>query len=367
MSDPVPLLAALVAFRSDFEGDERPIAEHLAQLLGARGADEVTRGTAPRADGKAAEWVWARFGAPRVLLNAHLDTVPPGAGWSADPFTARIAGGRLTALGAADTKGSAAAILAALDDQTPRDLGILFSGDEERGTVAMRHFLASGLARGVERAVVCEPTSLRVGTRHRGITSFEASVSSPGGHSSRADALPSPVADLARLAVALDDWGRGQRGLGPPGFTGLCLNLAKLDGGVAFNVIPTTARLAVSLRPPPGAGAAALRASIEAIAAGSAPAASLRFLLENAPFQTRDPARFVPLLGEAAAAPVDLAFWTEAALLAEAGIDAVVFGPGDIAVAHGPDEWVPIAELRKAQEVFRRLFAGTQGAADGAR
>ena len=367
MSDPVPLLRDLVAFRSDFAGEEAPIADHLALLLRARGADEVVRGTAPRAEGKPSEWVWARYGRPRILVNAHLDTVPPNPGWSGDPFTARIDGDRFTALGAADTKGAAAAILAALDEETPRDLGVLFSGDEERGTQCMPHFLASGLAGSVERAVVCEPTSLRVGTRHRGIVAFEAGAQSPGGHSSMADALPSPVADLARLAVALDDWGRAFRGLGPPGFTGLCLNVAKLDGGVAFNVIPTSARLAVSLRPPPGADVAALRTVITDIVTKTAPGASLRFLLDNVPFHTRAPERFVPLLGEAARAPIDLAFWTEEALLMQAGIDAVVFGPGDIALAHGPDEWVPVAELRTAQEVFRRLFASTHGEADGAR
>ena len=367
MSDPVALLKDLVAFRSDFAGDEAPIADHLALLLRARGADEIIRGTAPRADGKPSQWVWARFGRPRLLVNAHLDTVPPNAGWSGDPFTARVDGDRLMALGAADTKGAAAAILAALDDQTPRDLGVLFSGDEERGTMAIRHFLATGLAKGVERAVVCEPTSLRVGTRHRGIVSFEAVAQSPGGHSSMADALPSPVADLARLAVALDDWGRARRGLGPPGFTGLCLNVAKLDGGVAFNVIPTSACLSVSLRPPPGADAAALRAEIVEIVTKAAPGASLRFLLDNVPFQTREPARFVQLLGAAALAPIDLAFWTEAAILMQAGIDAVVFGPGDIALAHGPDEWVPMTELQIAKEMFRQLFAATHGEADGAR
>ena len=56
---------------------------------------------------------------------------------------------------------------------------------------------------------------------------------------------------------------------------------------------------------------------------------------------------------------MDLGFWTEAALLANAGIDAVVIGPGDIQQAHGPDEWVPIAELHEAREMFRAMFAAS--------
>ena len=359
LSDPVALLAELVAFRSDVvDGNERPLAEHLGGLLRQRGADDVVIADVPRASGKAASYVYARFGQPRVLVNAHLDTVPPNADWSSDPFVPRIDEGRLYALGAADTKGAAAAILAALSEARPSDTAVLFSGDEESTSVAMRAFLASSHSRGIERAVVCEPTNLRAGTRHRGIASFEVDVTSPGGHSSRADRLPSPIATLAKVAVALDDWARQHRDAGPTGFEGMCLNLAKLDGGVAFNVIPAHARLVVSLRAPPGADTAAIRAELEALTRAVAPSTTVRFTRENAPFATRDLASFEALLGARARVPIDLGFWTEAALLAAAGIDAVVFGPGDIAQAHGPDEWVALEELTLARDAFIAMFRG---------
>ena len=367
VSDPVPILQELVSYPSDaVGGDEGALADHLAALLRARGPDEVLRGSTQREGAPDTHWVFARFGTPRLLLNAHLDTVPVAPGWTGDPFTARLEGApgaeRLIALGSADTKGAAAAILAALDEVKPRDVGVLFSGDEERSTLAIRHFLATDHWRGAERAIVCEPTNLRVGTRHRGIISFEATATSPGGHSSRADGLPSPIALLSRLGAALDARAIAARSQGPEGFKGLCLNLAKLDGGTAFNIIPSEATLHVSLRPPPGASLEALRAEVLTLARQTAPEVVLRFLLDNAPFQTRLPGAFVPLLGEAAASPIDLAYWTEAALLAAAGVDAVVYGPGDIAVAHAPDEFVPLAQLREAAQRFARLFAGTQQA-----
>lgn len=361
-TDPVALLEELVAFRTDVEeGSERPLADRLAEELRRRGADEVIVVDVPRAQGKTASYTYARFGRPRLLVNAHLDTVPPNADWSSDPFRARIEGERLYALGAADTKGAAAAILAALDDVRPSDAGILFSGDEEFSSVAMRAFAASPHMAGLERAIVCEPTSLRPGTRHRGIASFEVEVSGPGGHSSRADSTTAPIAILARLAVALDDWGRARRDVGPPEFKGMCLNLAKLEGGVAFNVIPAHANLVVSLRPPPGSDMAALRGELEALVSEVVPGARARFTRDNAPFATRELAAFAPYLGDAARTPLDLGFWTEAALLAERGVDAVVFGPGDIAQAHAPDEWVSVDELRRARDVFRQVFAATKG------
>lgn len=358
-TDPVALLSELVSFRTDVaEGGERPLADRLAELLRQRGPDEVTVVDVPRAPGlKAASYVYARFGRPRLLVNAHLDTVPPNADWSADPFVPRIADGRLYALGAADTKGAAAAILCALDEVTPKDTGILFSGDEEFSSVVMRAFVASAHREGLERAIVCEPTNLRVGTRHRGLLSFEVTVTGPGGHSSHADTVTSPIALLSRVGVALDGWASRNKSFGPPGFPGMCVNLAKLGGGVAFNVIPAHATLEVSLRPPPDAQTSAIWAELEALVHEAVPEATFARLRDNPPFATRHLDAFEGLLGEAARAPIDLGFWTEAAMLAANGIDAVVLGPGDITQAHGPDEWVPIEELHAARELFRAVFA----------
>jgi acetylornithine deacetylase len=114
----------------------------------------------------------------------------------------------------------------------------------------------------------------------------------------------------------------------------------------------------VSLRPPPGADASAILAELEALAREIVPEGTLVVQRNNAPFATREPSSFEALLGEAARAPVDLGFWTEAALLAERGVDTVVFGPGDITQAHGPDEWVTLDELARARDVFRAIFAG---------
>ena len=75
------------------------------------------------------------------------------------------------------------------------------------------------------------------------------------------------------------------------------------------------------------------------------------------PFATRELASFEPLLGEAVRTPVDLAFWTEAALLSASGIDAVVFGPGRIEQAHAADEYVDTRELEVARDAFLRIFS----------
>jgi acetylornithine deacetylase len=117
----------------------------------------------------------------------------------------------------------------------------------------------------------------------------------------------------------------------------------------------------VSVRPPPGTDVRAVRAELEGIAREKLSAVRVEAPVENPPFATRDLAGFAPLLGEVAARPIDLAFWTEAAVLAEAGVDAVVFGPGDIAQAHAADEYVAVPELERARGTFARLFGSTRG------
>src|SRR5687767_10292405 len=149
-------LAELVAFKTQqagadgIAGDERPICEHLAPLLRARGADEVVIGKGTCTDGREGAYVFARWGTPKRIINAHIDTVPANAGWSRDPWQPHVENGRLYGLGSADTKGAIAATLVALDAVKPKNAGVLFSGDEEAGSGVMEAFLESVHVQGIE-------------------------------------------------------------------------------------------------------------------------------------------------------------------------------------------------------------------------
>jgi acetylornithine deacetylase len=344
----VDLLAELIAFPTQQTGvdgkpgHERPICEHLARLLTTRGADQVVVGSAPRTEGGEGAYVFARWGTPHRVVNVHVDTVPANAGWSRDPWTAHVDGERIYGLGAADTKGAIAATLVALGAGRPRDVGVVFSGDEEAGSAVMAAFLATEYARAIRQVIVCEPTARVAGVAHRGVLAQLARLRGPGGHSSRADHLPKPIAQLARLAVALDEVALRRQGDGPADMRGTCTNIAALRGGVAFNVIPASAELEWSLRPYPGFDRATWDREVAELARGIDPAIELATTIDHAPFRCdalADFARpFVRAIG-----PLD--FWTEAALWAEHGVEAIVIGPGDIAQAHAADEYVTRDDL----------------------
>ena len=350
-------LAPMVAIRThhasagDPGGDERALCDHLAPMLRDRGADEVEVVDAPRAHGGPGAFVWARWGTPRWVLNAHVDTVPANRGWSRDPWTPAIHDGRVWGLGSADTKGAIACALAALDELRPRDCAVLFSGDEERGTASVTAFLASPRLRGIEAALVCEPTARQAGVKHRGVLAYGVTYRGRGGHSSKADDMPKPIVRLAEVAVALDAHARAQRDIGPPGMTGLCMNVAAIDGGVAFNVVPEQAVLTFSLRPYPGFDRAAWDATLAAITPGM----QIDLRTNHAPFAARDPEKLAAWLD--GPPPIAVDFWTEAALWSAAGVDAIVCGPGDIGAAHAADESVTIADLGWATDLYAQIFA----------
>ena len=363
MSTVSDLLAELVAIPTQQAGpdgnagDEPRICEHLAPKLRALGADDVTVAITPRTDGSPGAYVFARWGTPRRIINAHVDTVPANAGWSRSPWSPHVADGKLYGLGAADTKGAIAATLVALEATRPRDVGVLFSGDEEAGSAAMHVFLASPIAREIREAIVCEPTARTAGIAHRGVFGQTATYEGAGGHSSKADHMPRPIAVLARLAVAIDDLGRARLGDGPPGMQGLCLNLAALHGGVAFNVVPQRAELEWSLRPYPGFDRAEWDAAVTLARTRVDPSITIHSTIDHAPFLCAHPAALGALVAPFARSIGQLDFWTEAALYMDHGIDAIVIGPGDIAQAHASDEFVPLDDLDWAVELFRAALA----------
>ncbi len=347
MSHVSDLLAELVAIPThQGGGDELRICEHLAPLFAARGAQVVVE-RALRTDGSPGAYLFASWGTPRRIINAHVDTVPANAGWTRDPWQPHVDGGKLYGLGAADTKGAIAATLVALETMRPRDVGVLCSGDEEAGSRVMHAFLASPHAKPIREAIVCEPTARTAGIAHRGVLAQLARFTGKGGHSSKADHMPKPIVELARVAVALDELGRARLHDGPPGMTGLCLNVSALRGGVAFNVVPERAELEWSLRPYPGFDRAAWDRDVARITG------HVETTIDHAPFacdKLADLARpHVRAIGA-------LDFWTEAALYEQHGIAAIVVGPGDIAQAHAADEWVALDDLEWAVELYRSVL-----------
>jgi len=127
-----------------------------------------------------------------------------------------------------------------------------------------------------------------------------------------------------------------------------------MSGGTKSNMIADRADLHWSARLPPGSDSQAFLSHVMQLGGASKQADWIvPFLGPTLPVAGGDEAEalsFIHAIGQQAAAPVD--FWTEASLFSEAGLPALVLGPGEIAQAHAADEWVALAQLQKAHDIY---------------
>jgi len=339
-------------------GDEIACARMLADALKANNPDVLICETAPRSRGKFdSGYVYAGWGKADILFNVHIDTVPAGAGWTGSPHDLRDQGDRLVGLGTSDIKGAAACIMAVLERSNPTNIGVLFSGDEEHGSEVMPEIIRRGHFGNPSLAIVCEPTSLKVGRQHRGMLAYSAKFSGKGGHSSLADITERPLLDASRLGAAVGNYGDKFLEFGNDPYKGLCTNIGYLKSDGSYNVIPTETEIKFSMRPPPGDSVAARAEALEKITQEITPHAELIQIVQLEPFATRNLEAFERVF-KGNYEYTDLPFWTEAALFSEAGVNSVVFGPGNLDQAHKPNEYVLKDQLLGAYDLIHSVVKG---------
>ena len=302
-------------------------------------------------------------GAPATLFNFHLDTVPATDGWSDNPLRLRVERERAYGLGACDIKGAAAAMLTAAAS-TDGPLALLFSSDEEANDAhCVPGFLSA--PHPFRRVVVAEPTGARAVLMHRGIVSARAAFVGHAGHASEPRALDD---NAIHRAVAWSGralgWARTQREQRFGELSGVPLNLGRIEGGVKGNVIAPSCELRFGFRPLPSQSVDDLLAMFRGMASPRE-LGELQELFRGPPLPAAPGAEAQRQLAAARAfadalgLPVGPAvgFWTEASLFSAAGLDALVYGPGDIAQAHAPDEWVALAELEQVAHQYHRMIS----------
>lgn len=289
-------------------------------------------------------------GAPTLLINCHLDTVPADPAWSRNPHELSVQDGRAVGLGACDIKGAAACILTAAE-RTTGPAAILFSSDEEGGpSRCVRAYLESPIS-SVEVAIVSEPTGGLGVIEHRGLATGEVEFFGDSGHScAGARRAGSAVHHaVAWCAGAIDLFQDPDRINDNHRF-----NIGVIHGGTKSNMIASSAIVRFGIRPPAGALPDDPLERLQALLPGDIETKwSLRFCVPSLPRSARAGA-WVDRLGIPPGPAVD--FWTEAALFAQAGWPAIVFGPGDIAQAHTAGEFVELEQLRLATQHYINFF-----------
>ena len=299
----------------------------------------------------------------RILLAPHLDTVP---GMSEEQYQPKVKGGRIYGRGACDTKGSVAAMFAALCQLAargprPAETEIVFAGlaDEEHLQLGARGLAASGFK--ADLAIVGEPTRLKIVTAHKGSLWLGLETRGLAAHGSRPELGRNAVHEMARAVCLLEeDYAEQLRRRRHPVLGHGTVNVGVMAGGTQPNIVPDSCRVSVDRRLLPGETLETVTKELTALFRRK----KLRVEIRNqksAPGLPMETDARLPLVqklfraaGQKKTAGVD--YYCDASVLAKAGIPSVVFGPGDVAQAHTADEWIARASLATATELLTKFL-----------
>lgn len=367
----VTLLARLVAIPSlnpyraetdDPRCGEAALAEFVAGFLREAGLAVELAEVMPGRPNVVASLDGPLGGAP-LLFVAHLDTVPVE-GMTIDPFAGEVRDGLLYGRGACDTKGSMAAMLAALRrvaeaKANRHPLMFVATVDEESGFSGIRAFLVSG--REVEAAFVGEPTGLALIIAHRGVARYGITTHGKSAHSAIPGEGVNAIYRMAPIVTELEALARELQArpphplVGPPS-----LSVGTIRGGHSVNTVPDRCVIEVDRRLVPAETPDVAEAAIRAIAERGGATVEPIFcagafeMPRDSDVVRRAVAAAEAVLGQASI--IGARYCTEAAELARAGIPAVVVGPGEGLKAHSADECIPLDQLEAACQIYQHLM-----------
>jgi acetylornithine deacetylase ArgE len=346
---------------------EHRVTDYLESAFRRLGVPFRRQTVAPQRDN-----IVARYESPGAaatcMFEVHQDTVPVEA-MIIDPFGGEVRDGRLYGRGACDVKGSMAVMLAVLErlvKERPRgavNLVLACTVDEEHTFQGVQRLVQDVKA---DFAIVAEPTRLQIVNAHKGVVRWKVRTPGRACHSSRPDQGTNAIYRMGKLLVAIEAYAqqlaasRSDPRLGPP-----TLSVGRIEGGVSVNTVPDDCVIEVDRRTLPGEDVQAAPRDFEAFLKRH-PAVDFPFACE--PIWLACPAlgpersgAVVERLGRAIDAVIGahevsaVPFGTDASSIAEAGVPAVVFGPGDIDQAHTCDEWIDLAQMAKAEDILYRF------------
>ena len=317
---------------------------------------------------------------PGIVLSGHTDVVPvDGQAWDSDPFTVVEQDEKLFGRGTSDMKSFIAIALAMAPDfastnlKTPVHFALSF--DEEVGCLGaplmiqkMDQFAAKPRA-----VIIGEPTKMSVVNAHKGVCSFFTTVHGLERHSSETHRGVNAIAYGAELVAFLSTLGEEMRdqhsylesGFDPPYTT---VHVGTMHGGTAQNIVPLNCTFSWEYRLMPGEDASEIRnrfqahvdevvlPKMHAVDASTGIDTEVRAFVPGLAPEDGSPAEALVLALARKHTTEVVAYGTEAGQFQEAGNPAVVCGPGSIAQAHKPNEFIELSEVRACEIFMRRLL-----------
>lgn len=375
---PKDMLAKLVSFNTESQRSNLELIHFCRDYLAGLGVDSRI---VPSPDGQKAN-LYATIGpqaAGGIVLSGHTDVVPvAGQDWSSDPWTLTERDGRLYGRGACDMKGFDAIALALVPEMLKaplkRPVHIALSYDEEVGCQGVRVMIKNMVQAGFapSAVIVGEPSMMQVVTGHKGGMRMRTTVRGHAVHSSRVHAGVPAVMIAAELIhwhneVMAENKARtpADTGFEPPYTT---LHVGVVQGGTAVNITAEHCSFTHEVRCIPGESDEAYEqryraklGEVETRMQAIAPETGIDFEVTS----------YTPAMGPEQGGAAEtlcrrltgdngshvVSYGTEGGLFQRAGWSTVVCGPGDIAQAHQPDEFLSVDQLEKGTQFIRGVIA----------
>ncbi len=350
-----------------FDQSNRGVVELLADWAAGLGFD-VRIESVPGAEGKVNLIASIGEGEDGLVLSGHTDTVPYNEErWTDDPFELTERDGKHYGLGSADMKGFFAAALHAVARVDPSKLSrrvtLLGTADEESTMAGAAMLAERGEALG-RYAIIGEPTGLRPIRKHKGVYQLRITIGGKAGHASNPARGVNAIDGLHRVLGALRSWSErltSEHHDEDFEIAGPTLNFGRVSGGDSPNRICDECTLDLDMRLLPSMSADAiereLRDRVAEALEGGPWSFGVRRLGYFAPFGGPTDPEFANVVETMCGCSAQSAlFGTEAPYLAQLGLQTLVLGAGDIGVAHQPDEYVTMAEIERATELYGQLI-----------
>jgi acetylornithine deacetylase len=365
--DPLPLLHDLVAVNSVNPSlvpgapGEAAVADVARAAMTAAGLDVVLQEAAPGRP-NVIGLLDGREPGPAMMFCGHIDTV--GVEGMTAPFTPRMEDGRLYGRGAQDMKGGVAAMIAAagvLARSWIRGRLIVAAViDEEHMSLGAEALVREYRA---DMAVVTEPTDLRVAVGHKGFAWVDIETHGRAAHGSRPDEGRDAIAMMGRVLVALEARDRELRARPAVPFQGTAsLHASLISGGRELSSYPDRCLLHMERRTVSGEDAASVAREVEDLIARLRTAdtdfrATQTVTAYRSAYRLDPghplPTAFTQAVGAAGHSGelAGMSFWTDASVLADAGIPSILFGPGGAGL-HSLEEYVRVADVMTCRDVL---------------
>ncbi|MDP7033471.1 MAG: M20/M25/M40 family metallo-hydrolase [Planctomycetota bacterium] len=347
MTEVSSLLSTMVATQS-VSGNEAALQADLASWLRDHGIEPILSGRN----------LWARRGnpeGPRILLNSHLDTVPPSPDWKGNPWSAHEEEGWLVGLGSNDAKGSGAAMLCAfarLSDNVLAhgEIVLALTCDEETGGEGLERLIHD--LPPIDAGIVGEPTDLRPAICQRGLLKLRLVAQGQAGHASRPHEGDNAIHKAARAIVALEE-----TDLGPPHplLGTATVQVTLTEGGTKSNVLPAYCEATMDCRTTPAMHNERLLHQIRERAS------EVKFeTISNriGPIETEPDAAIVrSAISNCPEQPQPIAFGGVSDRFWLGSTPSVVLGPGLSRWSHQAGERIQLTRVEQAVTVYQNLVS----------